>query len=175
MGGGKPVNFFTPTEKLMGFRPLTNTNHFETSMLANMNQVYGTIFLTPQGSVLLVKGRHSGKWSFPKGHPNEGETEFEAAARETMEETGLRLSPFFDRIVHLATGTYYIVTTPELVVQPNDQNEIIDSQWVSLSNLKGYPVNLDVNTFLRQHGSEYMYTTQRKSGYSSSRRFPTPV
>jgi 8-oxo-dGTP pyrophosphatase MutT (NUDIX family) len=144
-------------------------------MLADMNQVYGTIFLSSRGTVLLVKGRHSGKWSFPKGHPNEGETEFEAAARETMEETGLRLSPFFDRIVHLATGTYYVVNTPELAVNPNDETEIMDSQWIPLSKLKSFPVNLDVNTFLRQYGSEYIAPTQRKFGFGTVRRFPHPL
>ncbi len=141
-------------------------------MLADMNQVYGTIFLTSSGSTLLVKGRHSGKWSFPKGHPNEGETGFEAAARETMEETGLRLSPFFDRMIHLATGTYYLVKTPELDVYATDQNEIIDIRWISLSKMKGFPVNLDVNTFLRHYGEEYMPPTQRKFVNYSVRSFP---
>lgn len=141
-------------------------------MLADMNQVYGTIFVTPNGSVLLVKGRHSGKWSFPKGHPNEGETEFEAAERETMEETGLRLSPFFDRIVHLATGTYYLVKTNELNVYAEDQNEIADIRWIPLSKMKGIPVNLDVNTFLRQYGEDYMPPTQRKFVNYPVRSFP---
>jgi 8-oxo-dGTP pyrophosphatase MutT (NUDIX family) len=143
-------------------------------MLADMNQVYGTIFLSPKGTVLLVKGRHSGKWSFPKGHPNKGETEFEAAARETMEETGLRLSPFFDRIVHLATGTYYIVNTPELDACPSDQNEVIDIRWIPLAKIKSFPVNLDVNTFLRQYGTEYILPTQRTFVSYPVRSFPHP-
>ena len=141
-------------------------------MLADMNQVYGTIFLTPNGSVLLVKGRHSGKWSFPKGHPNEGETEFETAERETMEETGLRLSPYFDRIVHLATGTYYLVKTPELNVCPTDQNEVMDTRWIPLSKIKTFPVNIDVNTFLRHYGSEYVAPIQRVNVNYPVRVFP---
>ena len=143
-------------------------------MLADMNQVYGTIFMTPQGSVLLVKGRHTGKWSFPKGHPNEGETEFEAAERETMEETGLRLSPYFDRIVHLATGTYYIVQTDERRGQPTDTNEVSELRWIPLSKLKSFPVNLDVNTFLRRHGHEFTTPTQRNFGQGPFRSFPRP-
>lgn len=142
-------------------------------MLADMNQVYGSIFLTPKGSVLLVKGRHSGKWSFPKGHPNQGETEFEAAERETMEETGLRLSPFFDRIVHLATGMYYLVKTPELSVCPTDENEVMDIRWIPLSKLKSFPVNIDVNTFLRNYGTEYCVPTQRSFVMYPVRVFPT--
>lgn len=38
--------------------------------------------------VLLVRHRE-GHWSFPKGHPETGETPFETAARELCEETGL--------------------------------------------------------------------------------------
>lgn len=38
--------------------------------------------------VLLVRHRE-GHWSFPKGHPETGETPFETAARELREETGL--------------------------------------------------------------------------------------
>lgn len=141
-------------------------------MLADMNQVYGTIFLTPNRSVLLVKGRCSGKWSFPKGHPNEGETGFEAAKRETMEETGLHLSPYFDRIIHLATGTYYLVQTDEIRGQPTDVNEVSELRWIPLSKLKEFPVNLDVNTFLRQYGSEYIQPTQRKFVNYPVRSFP---
>lgn len=143
-------------------------------MLADMNQVYGTIFLTPNRSVLLVKGRHSGKWSFPKGHPNQGETEFEAAERETFEETGLRLSPYFDRIVHLATGTYYIVQTDECKGYPTDTNEVSELRWIPLSKLKQFPVNVDVNTFLRHYGTDYIQPTQRTFGQGPFRSFPRP-
>lgn len=38
--------------------------------------------------VLLIK-HNVGHWSFPKGHVEENETEFETALRETKEETGL--------------------------------------------------------------------------------------
>ena len=36
--------------------------------------------------VQMVKGDH---WAFPKGHPEEGETEIETAQRELEEETGI--------------------------------------------------------------------------------------
>lgn len=38
--------------------------------------------------VLLIKNR-SGNWSFPKGHVEKGETEYETALREVKEETSL--------------------------------------------------------------------------------------
>lgn len=52
---------------------------------------YGVIPLQRRGDawmVLLVRHRE-GHWSFPKGHPETGETPFETAARELREETGL--------------------------------------------------------------------------------------
>ncbi|MDO4552896.1 MAG: NUDIX domain-containing protein [Bacillota bacterium] len=51
----------------------------------------GAIVVRREGSglqVLLVKGKN-GRWMFPKGHIRPGETEEEAAVRETREETGI--------------------------------------------------------------------------------------
>jgi 8-oxo-dGTP pyrophosphatase MutT (NUDIX family) len=42
----------------------------------------------PEPLYLLMK-QHSGYWSFPKGHPEEGETLQETAARELLEEAGI--------------------------------------------------------------------------------------
>lgn len=41
--------------------------------------------------VLNKKGNAKGHWGFPKGHTEANETEFETAAREIFEETGLRV------------------------------------------------------------------------------------
>ena len=42
--------------------------------------------------LLLLRHRHGGHWSFPKGHVEENETETETALREVREETGLHVS-----------------------------------------------------------------------------------
>ena len=47
----------------------------------------GTIIFDNE-KVLLVK-QNLGHWSFPKGHVEKNENEFETAIRETKEETGL--------------------------------------------------------------------------------------
>ena len=39
--------------------------------------------------LLLIKHRFGGHWSFPKGHVELGENEFQTALREVKEETGL--------------------------------------------------------------------------------------
>ena len=133
-------------------------------MFANMNLVYGSIFLS-KDKVLLVRGRHSGKWSFPKGHPNEGESEFEAAQRETLEETGLHLPRDYQRMIHLATGTYYLVERQqeEQNFMPTDLKEVMDIAWIPMKNLRRMPVNIDVNTFLREVAPEYIRKAQRKN------------
>ena len=41
--------------------------------------------------VLLILQKEGNFWGFPKGHLEEGETELEAAKRETLEETGLEV------------------------------------------------------------------------------------
>jgi 8-oxo-dGTP pyrophosphatase MutT (NUDIX family) len=118
------------------------------NLLASSNQVYGTIFLCGN-KVLLVKGRNSGKWSFPKGHAKQGETEFEAAKRETLEETGLVLNQF-DRIVQLSTGTYYLVYTSfETACKVQDLKEVCATQWIPIDEIANLSVNIDVNAFLK--------------------------
>lgn len=42
--------------------------------------------------VLLIKHSKGEYWAFPKGHREEGETPFQAAARELLEETGLSVA-----------------------------------------------------------------------------------
>lgn len=39
---------------------------------------------------LLLRHRYGGHWGFPKGHIEAGESEMDAALRETYEETGVR-------------------------------------------------------------------------------------
>jgi 8-oxo-dGTP diphosphatase len=131
-------------------------------MLADMNQVYGSIFISKNRKLLVVKGKHSGKWSFPKGHPNEGETGFECAKRETEEETGVTLPIFFERVVNLATGSYYIVrSSPEYNPVIRDENEVIQASWLSVDELKNESINVDVNTFLRDYKLVIAHPTKR--------------
>lgn len=40
-------------------------------------------------AVLLIKNRFAEFWSFPKGHVEEGENEYQTAIREVKEETGI--------------------------------------------------------------------------------------
>lgn len=40
-------------------------------------------------AVLLIKNKYTDFWSFPKGHMEEGENEYQTAIREVKEETGI--------------------------------------------------------------------------------------
>jgi 8-oxo-dGTP pyrophosphatase MutT (NUDIX family) len=49
------------------------------------------LYCADQGRIkyLLLRHRNGGHWSFPKGHIEAGESEIQAARRETLEETGI--------------------------------------------------------------------------------------
>ncbi len=72
----------------------------------------GVIILNEQGEVLLGlrAGSHgAGEWAIPGGHLEIGETIFETATREVLEETGLAVDPVelvavCDDIDHVQTG-----------------------------------------------------------------------
>ena len=138
-------------------------------MLANKDQVYGSIIISNRNRVLLIKGRLTGKWSFPKGHSREGETELEAATRETYEETGFYPPLNFDRIVHLATGTYFVYSCNEFQPAPRDIKEVADVEWMDMKRLRSVSVNVDVNTFLRQYAATLMRPVSVKNTYINHR------
>lgn len=52
------------------------------------------VFRRHHGNIelLLIRNANGGRWSFPKGHVEENETEEETAIREIMEETGIEVS-----------------------------------------------------------------------------------
>ena len=98
----------------------------------------------------MVKGRATGKWSFPKGHKFRNEGYQECARRETLEETGIDLSPYkpvaFRRLSH---GEYYFYELPkEIMPIPNDNGEVEEARWMSLNDINRSTVNVDVNYFI---------------------------
>jgi 8-oxo-dGTP pyrophosphatase MutT (NUDIX family) len=118
--------------------------------------IYGGILHTIFEGVdyyALVQGRHTGKWSFPKGHLQLGETGPECALREIAEETGL------DEVDHkrsigtlfLHYGTYYLYECAGFdPLLPRDQKEIIHAKWMTLEEMRGVSLNADVSQFRKQ-------------------------
>ena len=113
--------------------------------------VYGGILQSSNNKFLLVKGRHSGKWSFPKGHIEPGETALECVCREIKEETGFQMLPAPIQCVPLKGGTYYLFWMPvEPAPCPRDTNEIEEAGWFTANEIRQLTVNVGVSTFFNQ-------------------------
>jgi 8-oxo-dGTP pyrophosphatase MutT (NUDIX family) len=94
---------------------------------------------------LLLRNARHGTWGFAKGHTEPGETPRQAALRETLEETGIRLQdlhPGFEHQVEYtfqaATGpvrkrvVYFLATVPEPHHTLSPEHD--DGGWYSLHN-----------------------------------------
>lgn len=120
-------------------------------------KVYGTICISPDNHILLVRGRSSGKWSFPKGHlkPNEGC--FRCALRELYEETGIHieydsLNPCSLATKRFKVGEYFILDLEEKVLpRPRDNREIAEAKWLGQDEIQTLihadEANVDVRSF----------------------------
>lgn len=111
--------------------------------------MFGVICITPEKKILLVRGRETGKWSFPKGHIEGSETSYECALRETFEETGIILP--MERGIHtrkLYAGEYFIYRMDEVPTRPNDTSEIMEVGWFSIDELQNLRYNVDIVCFL---------------------------
>ena len=100
---------------------------------------------------LLIKSKRSGRWGFPKGHIEKGETGIEAAKREIFEETGIKNIRFIDGFreedVYIIDGTlpetkgsiaekHSIYFLAEALSEPvnYDKKEISDLRWVNFED-----------------------------------------
>ncbi|BAK33758.1 putative hydrolase [Microlunatus phosphovorus NM-1] len=94
--------------------------------------------ITRNGAVLLVQRRvkeGSLSWQFPAGEVESGETLQEAAARETVEETGLTVTPkqLLGERIHPKTGRRMAYVACEIVsgtAHVADEDELADLAWV---------------------------------------------
>jgi ADP-ribose pyrophosphatase YjhB (NUDIX family) len=111
-------------------------------------KVYGAILINNFGEVLLVRGRLSRKWSFPKGHCKNGETDLECAKRELLEETGLSLDLPYTSYHKLKGGSYFVfAVTGRPITCITDCKEIEFVEWWPLSHLPIGDSNVDVSIF----------------------------
>ena len=133
--------------------------------------VAGCIFLSPRRRILCVLGRASQKWSFPKGHLQDGETAYQCARRECIEETGIVPPLGCKKVVLLPTGTYFVFETSEFDCYPLDREEVATTAWLSVKQLRRISVNIDVNAFLTFHS--HLFEAQSISTLSSQSR-PRP-
>ena len=118
--------------------------------------VYGAILLTANNETVVVRGRQSGKWSFPKGHGLSRETPLDACIRELREETGINLKGIApDDELRFRSGTYFVFyVETQIDICPEDTKEVMDSMWVGVNKLPSLVGNKDVTTFCRCINSE---------------------
>lgn len=91
--------------------------------------------------ILLIKHINSGHWSFPKGHVEPGESEYETAQREIKEETDIDviIDPTFRETVTYSPKkdtvkvvVYFLAKAKNIDFHPQE-NEIAEIRWVDIS------------------------------------------
>lgn len=103
-----------------------------------MTVAAGVVLKAPTGRWLFLKrsdlGDHAGKWAFPGGKIEDGETSEQAARRELAEETGHQTDHL--EFLHQNTGgsfaTYHTDVADEF--EPELNNEHDDHQWAAITD-----------------------------------------
>lgn len=115
--------------------------------------MYGAICKN-DSKYLLVQGRRTGLWSWPKGHIHRDEKIIDCVKREVYEETGIDKLPEPATSIKLKVGEYFLYDFPENspVLKPVDENEIMGIGWFTLDEIRKNRVNcnIDVNHFARR-------------------------
>ncbi|MCL2485066.1 MAG: NUDIX domain-containing protein [Endomicrobia bacterium] len=100
---------------------------------------------------LLVRSKRNGKWGFPKGHIEKGESEIETARREVFEETGIKNIEFVESFrqedIYIIDGTlpetkgkitekHSVFFLAKALEEPskNSDEEISETGWFSLQD-----------------------------------------
>ncbi len=111
-------------------------------------------------------GRKHRKWSFPKGHMEQGESPDECMYREIREEVGITESDLghMSKSFKLRGDYYRVFQVPgrlELIV--HDTDELLEARWISEAEL-----TLD---FLEQcnAAARYFFTKSRMRKWSKER------
>ena len=90
--------------------------------------------------ILMIRHKAGGNRSFPKGHVEEGETEYETALREVMEETSSRIAIVSDFRATLSYRpspgvikevVYFLAFTTSADIKARE-GEIAEVEWVPL-------------------------------------------
>jgi mutator protein MutT len=124
-----------------------------------------TLVQRQDGAVLLVRRAREpfkGKWAFPGGHVEAGETMAEAAAREVREETGLLITPpQHMAILEIVTRNYdgSVVSHYVLVVHraqhtsgvPIAGDDAEDVRWASKAEALALDLTEQTRAMVAQH------------------------
>ncbi len=155
----EPEMVFNKAFSSLSFRgkrgyPTNILKHREKASNTEKASTYGAILKTEdeQGHILyaLVQGRYTGKWSFPKGHSNEGEQPLACTLREVAEETGIDELPPPKEYLQIGYGHYFIFNIPtEIPLIPRDTHEIMNTKWMTVEEMKETQLNADASQFVK--------------------------
>ena len=96
--------------------------------------------------ILMIRHKAGGNRSFPKGHMEKGETEYETALREVMEETSSRIaivSDFRSTVTYrpspgvMKEVVYFLAFTTNADIKARE-GEIAEVEWVPIEQAEGY-------------------------------------
>lgn len=94
--------------------------------------------------ILMIRHKHGGHRSFPKGHMEAGETEYMTAIREVFEETAvqIRIDSKFRETVHYSPMpgvskevVYFLTHTAQRDIHPRE-GEIAQVEWVPVDQVE---------------------------------------
>lgn len=105
-----------------------------------------------KNKVLVVLGKISNKWSFPKGESDSNEDLEQTAIRELKEETGFEFDNKIEFFFKTKYTTYYKIdiSNNEFFQLPNiiDKKEVKKCKFMSLENLRNINGNHDIKFFV---------------------------
>lgn len=128
--------------------------------------------ITKVHSFLVVKGRTSNIWSFPKGRTlHDKEDEYECAKRELFEETGIHLDPTGLPKITIGRNVYFIYHCNKndyKLFNIQDSYEVGEVAWKTISELREYKCNKDLRAVLgfpRHNPQNYNIVYKRPTTY----------
>jgi 8-oxo-dGTP pyrophosphatase MutT (NUDIX family) len=133
---------------------LNQIDEYSNNMRVRKQKCYGGIIRIKVGNdyeYVLVQGRYSGKWSFPKGHSKWNETPLECARREIAEETGIEELPEPIKYIKAASSHYYVFDLKERITfQPKDNFEVMNVKWVKIEEMRLLELNAGIHHYLKR-------------------------
>lgn len=127
----------------------------------NLDKSYGAVVVKRyrgDWQILLIKHKHGGHWSFPKGHAEKEESIEETIHREVEEETGLQveLNPLYSYRSHyvLPDGrpkeVFYYLGRPKTDLRVRSVDEIESISWCGFEEAKEILTYEEDRVILRQ-------------------------
>ena len=137
------------------------------------------VVVEKDGKYLLIQEKQEkcyGKWNLPAGHWDEGETIFEGAIREALEETGynVKLTGLISIDQLAKDGVGVIIVFAGKVISGDikiDENEILDVRWVEFAELDNLDLRMNfVKTSIEsfRNGDVYPLSIVRDGSTNSS-------